>query len=438
MEFVLQHPSSFLPCLLFGFLFTRVTARAARNWGRDVGRVYGWNTVGSCSGILAAIFVGYALHLYLAMGLIVLACLAVAAFYRDRMSGHTRPILLFLCLGAMAMMLVTPRFSDSRSWGLIEAIDPDGRTRFFFGRSGVVGVSPDGSVYWDGLWHSRLVFEPGEHIDTNNWWMAVAPVMAHSTGEIEHIGLVGLGTGITAATLAQLSSVERIDAYEINHTLEEVFREYPEGTMGASTHPKIQLLWQDARTGLAVREQKYDIITTAPLYLRQAGSGLLNSKETYELIQSRLKPGGIACVFSWGTDAQAFTVRQTAAQVFDHQRSIWGGYLLLLSDSPIEFGAAALRARMERYSDDPLWAEIIEFAGPLGAEGLADLVDSPQFDWGDGRLTTTDDRPILEYPLYLSAQVKALGYPEAHLKLPDPGLWSANFQARKWLVGKDR
>ena len=31
-----------------------------------------------------------------------------------------------------------------------------------------------------------------------------------------------------------------------------------------------------------------------------------------------------------------------------------------------------------------------------------------------------------------------LGYPEARLELPDPGLWSADFHERKWLAGKDR
>jgi hypothetical protein len=435
LKFVLLHPSPFLPCLLFGFLFTRVTAQAAQEWGRDVGRVYGWNTVGSCSGILAAIFIGYELHLYLAIGLICLLCLTVGAFYFDRQLDRRLPLLSMAGGAALVMLLVTPRVTDTGSWGLTRMIDPEGETRFFFGRSGVVGVGTDGSVYWDGLWHSHLVFEPDDHIDTNNWWMAIAPVLAHSTGEIKHIGLVGLGTGITAGTLARLGSVERIDAYEINHTLESIFAEYPEETMGVTSNPRIQLLWQDARSGLALNEQKYDIITTAPLYLRQAGAGILNSRESYTLIQSRLKPDGIACVFSWGTDAQAYSVRQTAAQVFEYHKSIWGGYLLLLSDSPIELNAEVLLARMIRHSEDPLWAEIIAFAGPLGAEGLASVVDDPQFDWGDGSLITTDDQPIVEYPGYLEQQVDALGTDRAALKLPPPGQWSGDFEERKWLAG---
>ena len=235
-----------------------------------------------------------------------------------------------LLVGARA-----PHWTNVNEWSLGTQIDPEGDTRFYFGPSGVVGVGSDGSVYWDGLWHSELLSEPGQQVDTNNWWMAVAPVLAHGDGDIRHVALMGLGTGITAGTLAMLDSVERIDAFEINHTLKQVFADYPEGSMNVADHSKIEIRWQDARTGLALSDQRYDIITTAPLYLRQAGSGTLNSRETFALIQSRLAPGGVACVFSWGTDAQAYVVRQTAADVFDYQLSLWGGYLLLLSDSPL-------------------------------------------------------------------------------------------------------
>jgi hypothetical protein len=378
------------------------------------------------------VFVGYGLHLYLSMGLVIVLCMTTALFYWDRTQTHTVPKTSMLGLAALGLLTLSPRVWDTTEWGLTRAIDPAGDTRFFFGRSGVVGVGADGSVYWDGLWHSELVQRPGDHIDTNNWWMAVAPVLAHSTGDIQHIGLIGLGTGITASSLAELGSVERIDAYEINHTLEQIFADFPQGTMGAASHPKIQILWEDARSGLALREQTYDVITTAPLYLRQAGAGLLNSKESYELIRSRLKPDGVVCVFSWGTDEQAFVVRQTAAEVFAYQESIWGGYLLLLSDSPIDLSPKTLEQRMRRHADDPLWAELIEFSGPLGADGLSTLLDDPSFDWGDGRWISTDDRPLVEYPRFLAQQLASTGQDRARIELPPPGQWSEDFDEQKW------
>ena len=206
---------------------------------------------------------------------------------------------------------------------------------------------------------------------------------------------------------------------EINHTLKQVFREYPEGTMGAATNPKIALHWQDARTGLNLRNEKYDVITTAPLYLRQAGAGLLNSIENMRAIHSRLKPNGVVCMFSWGTDAQALTVRQTAAKVFPHQMTINGGYLLLLSNQPLDLSEGTLARRLTEHAGDPLWDEVSAYVGKQGAAGLVERVDKPQFYFGDGRLITTDDRPVLEYPGFLEVAVEALDYgPQHRLELP--------------------
>jgi predicted membrane-bound spermidine synthase len=422
MRFVLGNPIIFLPCVLFGFLFTRIAAAAAKNWGRDVGRVYGWNTVGACSGILLAIFIGFELHLMLTFAFIVVIAMGVATFWIDRTTPRRVPLSAGVILCMMAVLL-TPQLTDTSQWNISERISEPGSTRFFFGRSGVVGVDKEGSVYWDGLWHSELITTPGGHIDSFNWWMAAAPVLAHPTGEIHHAAIVGMGTGITAGSLAPLGSLERIDAYEINHTLQQVFDEYPEGTLHSATDKKVNLIWQDARSGLSLNEQRYDVITTAPLYLKQAGAGLLNAVETFEVVRSHLKPGGIACVFSWGTDAQAFVVRQTAAQVFEHHLSIWGGYLLLLSDSPIDMSAATLRTRLATHAGDPLWAQIAEHAGEqIDANYLADIVDNPQFSWGDGRLFTTDDRPIIEYPRYLDEAMNRLGYLDQDIRLALPNI----------------
>ncbi len=424
LRFVLGNPLIFLPCLLFGFLFTRVTAQAADNWGRDVGRVYGWNTVGSCLGILLATFVGFELHLSLTIALIVVLAIAIATYWLDRAGNGVLPVPLSTIPLVLAIgILLTPQLTDTTRWNISSRISEPGSTQFFFGRSGVVGVDRKGSVYWDGLWHSELVTESNSHVDTFNWWMSMAPVLAHSTGQIRHAAIVGMGTGITAGSLAPLGSLERIDAYEINHTLQQIFDNFPAGTLNSATDPKINLLWQDARTGLSLRDQQYDIITTAPLYLKQAGAGLLNSIETFRVLKSRLKPGGVACVFSWGTDAQAFVVRQTASQVFEHRLTIWGGYLLLLSDSPIDLTEETLAGRLAQHAGDPLWDDIADHADlEGGAAYLASIVDVPQFSWGDGRMITTDDRPILEYPEYLDQAMERLGYYNEVQRLALPGL----------------
>jgi hypothetical protein len=417
---ILTHPLQFLPCLFFGFLFTRITARAAKNWGRDVGRIYGWNTVGACIGILGTTFVAYELHLWLATALVVVVGLLVAGLFADRIAERPRPVWIWLPVAGLVAIAIIPRVTDTTHWNLTERIAPEeDQTRFFFGSSGVVGVDKYGNVFWDGLWHSAISKEPGDLVDTENWWMSVAPIFSHPTGDVKKVAIVGMGTGITAATMAKADHVEHIDAYEINHTLKQVFREYPEGTMGAATNPKISLHWQDARTGLNLRDEKYDVITTAPLYLRQAGAGLLNSVENMRAIRARLKPDGVVCMFSWGTDAQALTVRQTAATVFPYQMTINDGYLLLLSNQPLDLSEDTLARRLHEHAGDPLWDELMAYTEGDGAAALVRQVDVPQFYFGDGRLITTDDRPVLEYPGFLEQAVAALDYsPHHRLHLP--------------------
>jgi spermidine synthase len=150
--------------------------------------------------------------------------------------------------------------------------------KLFFSYHGVIGIDPNGNFLWDGLWHSKLS-NGTDHIGTRNWMLATMPVIAHPTGRIQRGCVIGLGTGISSATLAKLNSIVAVDTYEINPTLEYVLRPYRDGTLGILDNPKNRMLWRDARAGLALGSEQYDVVVTQPLYLKQAGSGLLNSRE---------------------------------------------------------------------------------------------------------------------------------------------------------------
>ena len=398
-EFLLKRAWYFVPCLLFGYLFSRLACHAARAWGRDVGRIYAWNTAGSCLGILGMTFVGYEMHAILMPVLLACLLLALGAYWVEKESGATaaRSVPLPRWMYALAGAALTV----AASWTMdLSAVNPS--MSLFFGRDGVVGVDERGNMFWDGLWHSQLS-RNRDHIGTNNWRMAVAPVLSHPTGEIRDVCVIGLGTGITSSTLAQLKGVERVDTYEINRTLLEVYRRYPEGMLGALENPKIRVIWQDGRSGLALRPDQYDLITTQPLYLKQAGSALLNSVEFYRLVSQRLKPGGVFCLYSNGTVPQARVLRQTAAQVFPHGETYFNGYLLVLSNAPLALSAEVLLRRLEAHPGDPLWDELRAYDAK-GKESIRSFLDSPRLDWKADGWTVTDDRPWIEYPFFLARQ----------------------------------
>ena len=411
VRFVLMKSPYFLPCILFGYLFGRVAADAAKSWGADIGRIYAWNTAGACTGILLVTFVGYEIPFFgmvLAIALVLFAMQEYAAANMNAKgdvelkNAHYRWLLpTGLCGGLVATCLV---------FDVTKSIPGQ---RMFSGRDGVIILTDSGNMIWDGLWHSRLS-KDNDHVGTNNWSTAVFPVICHPTGKIEDVCVIGTGTGITPGTLAKLSTVRCIDSYDICHELENLYREYPDGTLNVANNPKINLLWCDARTGMTLNPRQYDIIQTQPLYLKQAGSSLLNSIEFYQLISDRLKPDGVFSLYSNGSPEQAFVIRETADQVFRYRQSFMNGYLLVMSNEPIVIDEARLS---ERYAlQDPLWEEIRNFAPASTAAKTLMALDKPMPS-GNLGLLIRDDRPIVEYPGYLRHQIDQHDLP---FKLPYP------------------
>lgn len=422
--FVVRKTPFFLPCILFGYLFTQVTERAAQSWGRDVGRICVWNTAGSCLGILVMTFVGYQIPFFLAVVALALVLVSLtrcanalddrAAADPEAAAASARPALVPLA----AAVLITGGCLVADTTQIVPGY------RLFCGRDGVIVVHDNGDLIWDGLWHSKLS-DGTDHIGTHNWHLGVMPAICHAEQPVEDVCVIGVGTGITASTLAKLDDVRCVDAYDISRVLEDVFAAYPQGTLNLTDNPRINLIWQDARSGLELNPKQYDIIQTQPLYLKQAGSALLNSVEFFELIRERLKPGGVFCLYSNGTPAQAFAIRQTADQVFAHRESFFDGYLLILSNEPVRLDATVLAERLE--SPDPLWREIAAYPPTSSVSQITAALDAPPLPGHSDSFVITDDRPVVEYPQKLAKRIQAARLP---FRLPKPDSQHSHHEVR--------
>lgn len=409
IEFIVCKFPYFLPCIGFGYLFGLLNRLAVKSWGHDVGRLAGWNTIGSCGGVLVTTLFGFELPFFL-MPLVAAMLLAALQEYTATefaTKSNEPPNRRWLVpAAAAAAFSLCPLFVDLK--GVIPG------QQVYCGREGVILVEPDGDVNWNGLWHSALSYQ-GNHVGSDNWHLAICPVVCHPTGDIKDVCVIGVSTGITASAFAKLESVEQVDGYDISRMLQRIYADFPTGTLNIATNPKINLIWQDARTGLNLNPKKYDIIQTQPLYLKQAGSSILNSQEFFQLVASRLKSDGVFCVYSNGTPEQALAVRETAKQVFQHEESFFNGYLLVLSNSPIRSKPAEFVDAYE--TQDPLWDEIRSWDRTSTPESFTRLLDRPRLYGGLGELVITDTQPVVEYPEYLKARVKEV-YGE--LNLPQP------------------
>lgn len=377
------------PCLAFGAMYGELVSRAAKDWGRDVGRYSAINTLGSCLGILFFTLVGYEIPQHLVVTALVACLLAAGAF--ELLWSLSRPA------GAFAGVVGVVAAAAALWIGWTTEFEEENGVRTYWGRDGVVDVSPDRNVYLDGLWHTRLAEDDDQVGTVYSWLMAFAAVMAHDDPHPKRALVVGGGVGISSGSLAGIDGLQ-VDTYEINHTLRRVLRDYPDGCL-RTYNERVDWRWQDARTGLALDPTQYDVILSAPLYLRQAGSSLLLSREYLRLLKSRLAPGGTVAVYSnEGSEAQTRLVQATLAELFAYRVTWYDGLVTVAADHPITLTEDELRARLQL--PDRLYTEArwLDTQLPPSKRGL--------WGWYDGeRVTTeladqviTDDQPLVEYP----------------------------------------
>lgn len=391
----------FLPCVGFGMLFGMTLARYAKQWGRDVGVFTAFNTAGTAAGILITTFVLFQIDKDLNAWILSVALAAFAPHFLAQ-EGRSLTVSRLTTLGVVALAVILLRAGEGSG-----VVRTPLRTEYY-GREGVVEVDRSNRVFIDGLEHSVLYMD--QDVEAKNTegvrrriLIATLPFLAHGgDGPMTALN-IGMGTGGTARTLAKASSVVSVDAYEIVDTVRDVIRDFPAHTLRQSDMKKVNVYWEDARSGLIRRDKKYDIITQSPLYLRQTGSSLLLSRQYFELLRSRLKEGGIVGIYSnsLGNEEQALLVRKTVSEVFRYYESYRHGYFILASDSPIRVDRAHFKAKLR--ADDPIVAEV----NILGLDSLVQLLDRPRLNWTATPYGITDDHPLVEYPEIASYLVKA-------------------------------
>lgn len=387
----------FLPSVCFGAMYGTLVSRVALEWGRDVGRFYALNTIGSCLGVLFFTLVGYEIQQDLVAALIALGLVAVLLEFvrsaKDRRFAAMSPNALRglqIVLGLAGFAIVV--------YGLASPFSETRDRRTYWGRDGVIEVHRDGKVWIDGLWHSEFS-DGASHVgNLYNWMMAVAAVLAHRDEPMSDALVVGNGLGLTAMTLTKLEGMQ-VDAYEINRTFAEVLAHFPENTLYSGTHPRIRIRWQDGRSGLALDPKPYDLVISAPLHLRVAGSANLLSIEYFELVRSRLKQDGVLCVYSReDRPEQGELIRATVRSVFPYVETFQNGVLTVASQTPIEISEASIRERMKK--GDPLYQEMAAYDRALQLRGngrLSDWFDAKRLPIHDLRYRVTDDHPLIEY-----------------------------------------
>src|SRR5690606_30904168 len=106
--------------------------------------------------------------------------------------------------------------------------------------------------------------------------------------------LISFGVGSTAKALVDTASLRHIDMVDISREILELADlVYPDPAQHPLRDPRVRLHVEDGRWFLQTTSRRYDLITGEPPPPKMAGVVNLYTREYFELVRSRLAPGGI-------------------------------------------------------------------------------------------------------------------------------------------------
>lgn len=232
----------------------------------------------------------------------------------------------------------------------------------------------------------------------------VIPMAVHP--KPARIGIVGWGSGVTAYSMGLFPDVTKIDAIEIERAVIEASPFFHTVNGAAERDPRVNVIYDDARSHFLTTEVKYDVITSEPSNPWMQGVSGLFSEDFYGLVNKRLAKGGIFAqwlqLYRIDLKSVAMVLRTLLAS-FPYAQ-LWytdhADVMLLASQSPIvvDFsrlqrvyaGSSKLREYMVAYGPGPSPDQL------LGCY----LLDRASLEKIVGQIsgqTVTDTNPRLEY-----------------------------------------
>jgi spermidine synthase len=380
------------PTFMMGLLFSHLCTRAKLQ-GLSLGRAFGMNTLGAAVapplfGVLMVPVLGAKASL-----LIVAAC--YLALCSKSVWRKATTVLSIASLAAIAIIAPPLIFIDVPVGGRI--------VNHSEGVLATVSVVQD-STGTKSLRINNRQQEGSSNTVVTDSRMALLPLLLHTAPK--QVLFLGLGTGVTASSVAQDPSLQ----VEVAELLPEVitasshFRT-PETT---EKNKNMAVVAADARRYVRASPKLYDIVISDNFHPARSGTGSLYTVEHFRAIQQRLAPGGMFC--QWLPLHQLDL--DTARSIVQSFLAVFPQATALLATNSLETPVIGLIA-FERGSGAPPTAQNIKhrlasntLQKPLTNFGLRDefavvgtFIGGPVAleSFAANAAVNTDDRPIVSY-----------------------------------------
>ena len=419
---IVVFPAALVSGVQFPLLIALV-GRGDRDVGKQVGLTFGWNTVGAMIGSLAG-------------GFGLLSLLSA--------TGVWQAVVMVLCVLAITLMLLDLRLRRRVDRALL----PIGLVAL----SAVCLAMTGPTAVWrhSGIGAGRFDMPSATQVDLTNWMHAIrrklawqadgresavainvqngaaflvngksdgnaitdAPtqIMLGALGVLLHHAprdglVIGLGTGESAGWMAHMPAMQSVDVVELEPVVAKVAEVCGPMNHNVLVHPKVRVIFNDAREQLLTTKRRYDLIVSEPSNPYREGIASLYTREFYRAVCQRLRPEGLFLQWLQAYEIDAATCRTVLATLrseFAHVE-IWqtqrGDLVLVCSREPLNYRAQDIQARLKM----PQMQEALRLAWQTTSlEGVfAHLVASERYSDAVARLPANainaDDRNVLEY-----------------------------------------
>jgi spermidine synthase len=389
-------------------LAVRIYQAAGAQLGQSVGEVYAANVLGGVLGSFSTSFLlvpwlGSQTTIVLLVVLNTLIALLLLP-RRERQTNitkpttHLSPTSLFW-MGLTGLLTIGIALSPNLLLGGVSRQVYGNDERVLFQEEGVEGTVvvtelADGTrqIYVNGT------IQSGNAIGTllTHRRLAHLPLLLHSNPR--DVLVVGIGSGTTAGTATRYPMVERIKVVELSPGMVRGSEFFTESNYNLLGDPRTTVIADDGRNFLMLTDERFDVIESDIILPYHAGANNLYAKEYYELIKSRLKPGGV--VSQWIDvalpEAEYQRLLRTFVSVFPNTTLWEGGSYAIAQPDGIRIDPRIIR---ERFADPTILTALFE-AGYTDPENFLQSFtmgpESIQRYLGEGPILT-DNQPYLEY-----------------------------------------
>ena len=375
----------------FGVIFpllAHVSIDPDKRPGASLSYIYAANILGSTVG---TVLVGFVLmeHLseykitLLMLGVGIAVALAILPYGEELRPTARRSIALGVAAVVLVPALSRPMFSSLYDRILFKSAYPTRRFQEVIeNRNGVIGVTPDGTVFGGGVYDGRF------NIDLiNDRNIIIRPYALSAFHPAPHrVLMIGLGSGSWAQVVANNPEVDDLTVVEINPGYLNLIPKYP-SVAPVLHNRKVEIVIDDGRRWLISHpgEQFDAIVMNTTFHWRNHATNLL-SVEFLRIARAHLKPGGILFYNATGSG----DVMATGLAVFRYGFRFTSS--LIVSDAPIVFDRDRWRRTLLHYAIDG--KPVIEQADPQQMLRLEEIVGIPNDPNGRRLISVEDDEQL--------------------------------------------